>query len=332
MAPAKRIGLIGAGRHGRYLSQVLRELDEVELVAAANRGEEARLRAQQECGFARVYADYRTMLGEEQLDAVLVATSHDFLAKACLAALAQGCHVFCEKPLALNAGQARTVAAAAREARRVLMVGYCLRYNQARLALKRLADQGSLGEIRAFVGGKGAGPWSGWLARRESGGGPMMLLGSHLIDQVLWLTGRAAEQVYASMTWQRDGGLEETATINLHLAGDVNGELLVTQGTGVAYDYVELFGSSGRARVEWPSMLLSVQSAVDSAYAYPTTIRVSGDSQQPMYVAELTEFLSAVREGRQATIGGGDAASTLAVIDAAFASANSGRPVSLAGP
>lgn len=331
MSTALRIGLIGAGQHGRYLSPFLREAGAVDLVAAADPSEESRHKALRECGYERAYEDYRALLAAETLDAVLVATPHHLLAESCLAAIARGCHVFCEKPSALNASQAAEVASAARAAGRVLMVGYCLRYNQARLALKRLVDDGALGEVTMFAGGKGSRPWPGWLGCPESGGGQMMFLGSHLIDQVLWLTGKPGEQVYADMTRTREGGTDETTAFTLRLAGGIRGELLVSQAVGVSYDYVELFGTGGRARAEWPSMLLTVHSAVNPAYQFPTTARVLGDSHKPMYVAELTEFLAAVREGREAAIGGADAIRTLAVIDAVFASAKLGAPVAVDG-
>lgn len=76
-------------------------------------------------------------------------------------------------------------------------------------------------------------------------------------------------------------------------------------------------------------MLLTAHSAVVPAYQYPAIVRVLGDSHKPMYVAELSEFLAAVREKREPAIGGADAIRTLAVIDAVFASARSGAPVSV---
>ncbi|MHB1132780.1 MAG: Gfo/Idh/MocA family protein [Chloroflexota bacterium] len=323
-----RLGLIGAGQHGRYLSPLLREAGDVTLVAAADADAEARARAQADCGYGTVYADYHEMLSAERLDAVLVALPHQMLAEACLAALRQGCHVFCEKPLALNQRQGAEVVAVARSAQKVLMVGYCLRFNQARLALKQLIDDGVLGTITAVSAGKGSRPWPGWLSLpAEQGGGQMLFLGSHLIDQVLWLTGQSAELVYAEQTQRRDTGADETTAFTLRLSGGIRGELLVTQGVGVSFDYVELFGTAGRARAEWPAMLLTVHSSAVPAYANPSTIRILGDSHRPMYIAELAEFVSAIRDGRPPASDGASALRTLAVLDAVFASSARGTPV-----
>ncbi len=328
MTDRLRIGLIGAGQHGRYLSPFLREAGEVELVAAADPGEEARGRAVRECGYGSAYAGYAEMLAREALDAVLVAAPHHLLAPACQAALARGCHVFVEKPMALNAAEGRQVVAAAEAAGKTLMVGYCLRFNQVRLALKRLVDEGTLGEISAVVCGKGSKPWPGWLQRPDLGGGQMMFLGSHLIDQVLWLLGKPAEQVYAEMTLAATG-VDETSAFTVRLAGGIRAEFLVSQAVGVGYDFVEVYGQGGRARAEWPSMLLTVHSSLVPAYQNPATIRVLGDSHKPMYVAELAEFLAAVREGRAAAVDGKEAVRALAVIDAVFASARAGQPIAL---
>jgi predicted dehydrogenase len=328
MTDRLRVGLIGAGQHGRYLSPFLREAGEVELVAAADPNEEARVQAVRECGYGKAYADYADLLAREALDAVLVAAPHHLLAPACLAALARGCHVFVEKPLGLNAAEGRQIVSAAEAAGRTLMVGYCLRFNQARLALKRLIAEGALGEITAVVCGKGSKPWPGWLQRPDLGGGQMMFLGSHLIDQVLWLVGRPAEQVYAEMTLAQTG-VDETSAFTVRLAGGIRAEFLVSQAVGVGYDFVEILGQGGRARAEWPSMLLSVHSSLRPEYQFPTTIRVTGDSHKPMYVAELAEFVAAVRGGRAPAVDGRDAVRTLEIIDAVFASARAGHAVSL---
>jgi len=330
MANELRIGLVGAGRHGRYLAPFAREAGAARLVAVADPSEEARARAAADCGFERAYADYRDLLAMEDLDAVLVATPHSQLRPVSLAAIAAGRHVFAEKPLGLNLREGVEVVAAAREAGVCLQVGYCQRFLEVRTRMKALIERGGIGEITAVVAGKGCEPLTGWLAEAAEGG-QLLFLGSHLTDQVLWLVGSPVERVYAEMTRRADTGADETTAYTLRFAGGVRGEVLVSQRVATYFDYVEVMGSAGRVRAEWPTMMLHVHSLALPEYDSPTAIRVVGDSHKPMYVAELAEFLSAIREGREPSPSGDEGLKTLAVLDAVFESARTGQPVDLGG-
>jgi len=272
------------------------------------------------------------MLAAETLDAAVIAPPHHLLHECCLAAIGAGLHVFVEKPMGVNAREAAEIHAAAGAAGVKLMVGYCLRFNAVRTGLKDLLAQGALGEVTAIVGGKGSRPWSNWLADPKQGGGQMLFLGSHLIDQVLWLVRSPVESVYAEMTRRQETGVDETSAFTLRFANGVRAELLVSQRAGVSYDFLDVIGSGGRARSEWPRMLLDVHSWEEAAFKNPAAIRVLGDSHRPMYVAELAEFVAAIHEDREPAVTGADAVRTLAVIDAVFASAQAGQPVPVAAP
>ena len=333
MAGDLKIGLIGAGRHGRYLSPFMQEVGGVRLMAAADIDGEARAKAQAECGYERVYADYGAMLEKEDLDGLIVATPHNLLRDACLAAIAAGRHVFVEKPGAMSLREGQEIVTAARAAGVRLMVGYCVRYNGARTAMKELLAQGAAGQILAIAAGKGSRPFLGWLADPKLGGGQMLFLGSHIIDQVLWLVGRPVESVYATkMTLDPETGCDDTTTFSLRFAGGIVAQIVVSRKAGVSFDYVEIVGTAGRLRAEWPSMLLSVHSSTLPGFGQPAMIRVLGDSHRPMYVAELAEFAAAIREGRDPAISGEDALPTLRVIDAVFESARTGKAIALAMP
>lgn len=329
MSNPYKIGLIGAGRHGRYIAPFTREAGDIILAAAADVSEEALDKAVTDCGFQRAYTHYQEMLAQEALDAVIVATPHHLLYDACLAAINAGKHVFVEKPMALTLAQGQAIVAAANQAGVKLMVGYCLRFNAARTAMKELIERGAVGKITAVMAGKGSAPHTGWLADPHTGGGQLLFLGSHLIDQVLWMVDSPTESVYAEMTLRSDTGADETTAFTLRFADGVRAQLLVSQRVGVGFDYVEIFGTAGRVRAEWPGMVLTVQSSALPAYNNPTTIGVQGESHRPMYVAELCEFIAAIRGQRQPAISGEDGLRTLAVLDAVVASAQAGARVAV---
>ena len=330
MSRKLKLGLIGAGRLGRHVSIVMRdEVCQFDLVAAADISETACAAAVAECGYQRTYADYREMLEQEELDAAYVAPPHDLLKDCCLAAVEAGVAVFCEKPLALTREEGAEVVSAARVAGVKLMVGYCMRYTPVRMAMKELLDRGAVGEIVAVVGGKGGGPLTRWLAEPEHGGGQMLFLGSHLIDQALWMVDSDVERVHAEMTLREDTGSDSTSWFTLRFANGVRAEMLVSQAIGTPFDYLEVLGTEGRIRADWsPHTVLRVHSSALPTYAKPTTI-LFGDRMQGLYAGELIEFANAIREEREPAITGEDGLRVLAIIDAVFASSRSGRPVDL---
>jgi predicted dehydrogenase len=320
--------LIGCGQHGRLLLDALAAVPGVELVACADPRPEA-LAAVPGAQVAR-FPDYHDLLARVELDAVIVATTHAALAPAALAALAAGRHVFCEKPLARSAAEARPVVAAAERAGRSLMVGYVLRYDPLRRRLKALLDAGAVGKIAYVLAGKGGRPHTGWLARRAEGGGQLLWVGSHLVDQVNWLLGRPAERVYAEVEWRADGGTDETSVFTVRYAGGILAHFDCSQATQGSYDFVEVAGSHGRVRADWrPIYRLTVQSDALLEYRDPTTVAPLQEDLLGKYTAELAEFVASVRERRPPAIGGADALRALEVLDAVVASAERGAPVTL---
>jgi predicted dehydrogenase len=328
-----RIGLIGAGRMGRYISPFVKEVGAFELAAAADVSEEARAKAVADCGYGASYADYGQMLVREPLDCVLIATPPHLMSECCLAAIAARKHVFVEKPMALNQHEAAAVVAAARAAHVKVIVGYCLRYAAVRTTMKDLLGQGAVGEITAVVVGKGSGPLhTGWHGDPKRGGGQMLMLGCHIIDQILWILNSPVERVYAEVVFCKDTGTDETTVGTLRFANGVHAELLVSQDVGSGFDYLEVLGSAGRVRSDWwPTNSLYIHSTALPAYKNPTTIIIPGDPAKGMYTAELREFAAAIREDREPAVSGEDGLRTLQVIDAAFESAREGHPVELAG-
>jgi predicted dehydrogenase len=111
-----------------------------------------------------------------------------------MAALRAGKHVMCEKPLAMNAGEASEMVATARAADRQLMVHFNYRFTEAAGRLRAAVDEGRLGEIyfakTAWHRGRGIPGLGGWFTdKSRSGGGPLIDLGVHRLDLALWLMG-----------------------------------------------------------------------------------------------------------------------------------------------
>jgi predicted dehydrogenase len=345
MGDPLRFGLIGSGSQGRYLSEALAMTGQASLVACADPSPEARAAAARECGWGAAYSDYRELLAQAPVDAVIVATVHDQLQPAARAAVQAGKHLFVEKPMALNAADGEALVQAARAAGRRLMVGFTLRFMPERILMKRLLDVGAIGEVVHVVAGQLIGAIGGWLGDPAHGGGPLLYIGTHVLDQVLWVVDRRAERVHAEVEWA-DSGVDAGAAVTIRFAGGVTAQVLSSQRMGGRYGWLDLIGTAGRLRVEWESGELYIESGTMDAYRHPTRIevprtaylpapgpdarpRLSGVSYVRNWMAEMTEFIAAIREDRDPTVTGEDAVRVLRITDAVFASARSGAPVAL---
>ncbi|TVR08376.1 MAG: gfo/Idh/MocA family oxidoreductase [Planctomycetota bacterium] len=147
-----------------------------------------------------VYDNADTMLAEARLDVVAIATPNILHHPLTLKAFTAGCHVLCEKPMAMNSAQAEEMRDAARAAQKRLMINFSYRFNEQSWALRQHVDDGHLGEVyfarTSWHRRRGMPGFGGWFGRKEmSGGGPLIDLGVHRIDLALWLMG------YPNPTW-----------------------------------------------------------------------------------------------------------------------------------
>lgn len=154
----------------------------------------------------KLYDDYKKMLQEQDLDAVLIATPPHLHAPMIDAALDRNLSIFVEKPFTLDADIARRLAQrAATQKGAFHQVGYVARFGDSYLKVKSLVDQGILGRLISFqmefqgctVLKKENG--EGWRGDRKTGGGCLHEFGSHGVDMLLNLFGKPSRVVGSSL-------------------------------------------------------------------------------------------------------------------------------------
>ena len=188
-----RVGVIGLGMGRNHVRQ-FKEHVRCEVVAVAD-ADPARLdEIGEEYGIAKRYTRAEEMLEKESLDIVGIATPNCLHKPLTLAAFAAGAHVFCEKPMAMNAEEAREMIAAGQAADRQLMINFSYRFTPQAWALKKAVDDGLLGEVyfarTVWLRRSGIPKFGGWFGQKAlSGGGPLIDLGVHRLDLALWLMG-----------------------------------------------------------------------------------------------------------------------------------------------
>lgn len=187
-----RLGIVGFGGMGRGMIRRAEKLDEVQVTAAVDVEPQARQRAETEFDLA-AYESVEQMLDDAAVNAVYIATPNKFHAEQTIACLNAGVHVFCEKPMAMNAQEGERMIGAAEQSGCRLTFNLSFRATGEAQALKRVVDDGLLGDVyyarTGWMRTRGI-PWRGWFGNKElAGGGPLIDLGVHRMDLGLWLMG-----------------------------------------------------------------------------------------------------------------------------------------------
>jgi len=194
-----RIGVVGTGFGVRVQIPGFLESGEFEVVGVVSRSEQRASEVAARFAIPHALTDPSALLALPQLEAVSVVTSPDTHPALVGDALAAGKHVLCEKPLARNLDEARSMARAAEDATAralVAMIDHEFRWQPERRYVKELLDEGFVGTPWGVTAvshmGLFADPerpaWSWWQERRR-GAGWLLNSGTHLVDTLRWWLG-----------------------------------------------------------------------------------------------------------------------------------------------
>ena len=266
-----RYGLIGAGSNAerKHLNNYM-TLPNVELAAICDVNIENAQRLAQKYNISKVYSNYEDMLNKEELDLVSVCTPNYLHAEISIYALEKGVNVHCEKPLAINALEAKKIVEAKNKSGKQVIVGLNNRFTNEAVFLKKYIDAGYLGDIyqvkagwirRSGIPGRGT-----WFTNKDcAGGGVMIDLGVHYLDLALYLigmpepsyvTGAIHQNFNHTTTRNRNGykgnpkgifNVEDTAIgfIGLQNGATVNFEFSWASNIEQDKTFVEILGTKG---------------------------------------------------------------------------------------
>ncbi len=217
-----RVGIVGCGLIGRKRAESLRPPQD-EVIGATDVVREAAERVVADFG-GRACDNARELLALNP-DVVIVATSHDQLARLSMQALEGGAHVLVEKPAGLGLIQVEELARTADRTSRLVKVGFNHRFHPglARAAAEvHSGGHGELMHIRARYGHGGRPGYDReWRAQPErSGGGELVDQGMHLLDLVHWLAGPLPLHSALLRTQFWDAAVEDNAALILGIADD----------------------------------------------------------------------------------------------------------------
>jgi len=253
MSELLKVGIIGAGgiAHYAHIPGWKRLSEEVELVAICDIIPERAERAAEEYDIPYAYPNAEEMLAHHKLDIVSVCTYNSAHKECTIMALEAGANVLCEKPIAMNSAEAEEMIAAAEKAGKVLMVGQHERFAPESQVAKRFIEDGLLGEVyygeATNMRRRGIPGWGVFHIKKYSGGGPLIDIGVHGLDLVLWLMGNPNPVAASGVTYQKFGKRQDVAVT---WAGEWNREEFDVEDMAVGLIRLEN-GASIVLRMSW---------------------------------------------------------------------------------
>ncbi len=217
--PPVRVAIVGWGRWGRLCHGLLASTTPgMTLRGVVSRSPDKRADAERQHGCPTYATLDDALAGDAEL--FVLATPNDRHAVDAIACLEAGRHVLVDKPIATTVAQADAMLKAAATAGRVLSVFQNRRLDGDFLTVRRLVADGRLGDLRwAELAWQSFGPTRGWRGDADRGGGRLVDLGSHLIDQLLVLMPGRIESVYARIVREfEDADVESDALVLIRFA------------------------------------------------------------------------------------------------------------------
>ncbi len=351
-----RVAMIGAGGIVQWGHiPAFQKMENVEIVAICDvNGERAKTVAA-EAGIPGVYTDYKVMLAEVKPDLAVVATPNVFHKPMTLAALEAGCHVLCEKPLAITYADALEVVERAEALGKVLTVGTHYRWSGAMQAAKHQVDAGFFGEIYAvrtvYSRRSGIPGYGSWFTNNDlAGGGSLFDIGVHGLDKALYLMGYPKPLTVTGVTYAKFGprgkglggwGIDkqkptpgaryDVDDLALAFVRFENGATLQLQAAWASNmpddQSVELFGTEGGARISGASDFQLFTEVNDAPVNMVQPVPQDKTGSNTKQISDLIQYLDGDADaplvtGRQILVG-------VQILDAIYKSAASGREVVL---
>ena len=315
-----RIGLLGASQIApRAIIEPASEIQDAEVVAVAAR-DATRARA-----FAAtynipvVYASYESLINDDSLDAVYVGLPTSLHYEWSIAALEAGRHVLCEKPLCLNAAQARTMVATANGASRQLVEAFHWRYHPLAARMIQLSSQ-----VGPLVRGEGRfdaspPPQPNFRLELALGGGATMDLGCYAVHWLRTLSAEEPNVLRASGTLGPTG-VDVSMTATLQFPSGMEAELSCSMigAEKSLFDgcLLSIEGRDGELRVRNP-MAPQFGHQLTARLADGTKIEEVLDGRSS-YLFQLEAFLSVIAGHSKPLTGGNDSIANMTVIDAIY--------------
>ncbi|HWN09111.1 MAG TPA: Gfo/Idh/MocA family oxidoreductase [Pyrinomonadaceae bacterium] len=320
------IGIVGAGFARTTQIPGFQNCEGARVVAITSRHRENAENVAKEFDIEHVAEDWRELVQRDDVDLVSVVTPPSTHMEITLAALAHGKAVLCEKPMAMNAGEAKRMTEKAGEAGVLALIDHELRFLNSRQKMLSMLHHGEIGNVRhcnylfrSDYRGVLDRQWD-WWSDSAMGGGTLGAIGSHAIDSFRWILGTEVSEVSCMLATHiakrpdKSGQLREVTTdddaklmfrfADSPLGKNVTGTAsLSVVESGKYENRLEVFGTKGALMVEENGDLS--QSPAGSANWKPVEVEqspIAPGMREGSWSRGFTTFSAAIvdalREGR----------------------------------
>ncbi|MBR6005027.1 MAG: inositol 2-dehydrogenase [Clostridia bacterium] len=327
-----KVGIIGAGRIGSlHAKSICYNVPTAKVVGITDVFAENAKKVAAELGIEKVYADYKEMLADPEVEAVLVCSSTDTHADIAIEAAKAGKHIFCEKPVDLTPSKVEAVIAAVKEAGVKLQVGFNRRFDHNFANIRSMVNDGKIGDVHIVkITSRDPEPPSAQYAAVS--GGMFIDMTIHDFDMACFMAGSEVTEVYANATCLVDPAIGEagdvdTAIISLKFANGAIGVIDNSRRAAYGYDQrVEVFGSKGAAMASNDTPTNVVYMGADGVVA-DKPLYFFLERYMQSFRDEMLQFVDAVLEDKPVPATGVDGLNAILIALAAKKSVAEGRPV-----
>ncbi|HZT73639.1 MAG TPA: Gfo/Idh/MocA family oxidoreductase [Terriglobales bacterium] len=341
------IGIVGSRFIARAHAESLRRfVPAARLVAVASPTQAHRDEFAREFAVPHACADYRELLADRDVDAVIIGAPNIWHARMALDAAAAGKHVIIEKPLAVTLDEADRMIAACAEAGVKLMYAENLVFAPKYERARRLIEEGALGRLYLVKQlEKHSGPHAAWFWDvDQAGGGVLMDMGCHGIEFARWLYGKpplAAVTAHCATVRHAERTRGDDNCIVL-LEFEDGGLALIDDSWaffGGMDDRAELYGTEGSVQCDVVhGIAMKTYSNVGYGYAMEKAASTKGytftifeEGWNYGFPQELAHFVDCIRFDRAPRESGEDGREVLRIMFAAYESAATGRRIEMKG-
>lgn len=327
-----KVGIIGAGRIGSlHAKSICYNVPTAKVIGITDVFAENAKKVADELGIQKVYADYKEMLADPEIEAVLICSSTDTHADIAIEAAAAGKHIFCEKPVDLTPAKVEAVIDAVAKAGVKLQVGFNRRFDHNFANIRSMVNDGKIGDVHIVkITSRDPAPPSAQYAAVS--GGMFIDMTIHDFDMACFMAGSPVTEVYANATCLVDPAIGEagdvdTAVISLKFANGAIGVIDNSRRAAYGYDQrVEVFGSNGAAMASNDTPTNVVYMGEDGVVA-DKPLYFFLERYMQSFRDEMLQFVDSVLEDKPVPATGVDGLNAILIALAAKKSVAEGRPV-----
>ncbi len=350
MAKTLKVGVIGVGGIARSHYPGWKESPIAEMIAFADINPTVLKQQSEAHGVERQYTDWKDLINDKDIDIVDVCTPNMYHTEATVAALNAGKHVICEKPLAPTPADIKKMIAARDKSGKLLMTAQHFRFQGTAQALKAEIDTGILGDVyhaRSWMLRRGWYPVRpGFIYKKNSGGGPCIDIGVHILDLTLFMMGNPRPVTVSGVTgdklsrmpgafsqWQlapipKDVDVEEFAAAFVRFE---NGATLIIEVSWLLHhktpgEDMQMWLYGTKAGVQWPTNEFVMS---NNETRQIMNMQIFNAAQGEPHAKECMAFAEAVANNAPSPVPAEQSMDVIAILNGLYKSAAAGKEVTL---